>query len=62
MELKRAIFYIFDTTRILFNDYYNGHGDRFSADELKDIKSKIEELEKQLNELKEVYHDETIKG
>lgn len=62
MELKRAIFYIFDTTRILFNDYYNGRGDRFSADELKDIKSKIEELEKQLNELKEAYYDETIKG
>lgn len=62
MELKRTIFYIFETTRILFNDYYNGHGNKFSADELKDIESKIEELEKQLNELKEAYYDETIKG
>ena len=60
MELKRTIFYIFETTRILFNDYYNGHGDKFSADELKDIESKIEELEKQLNELKEAHCDETL--
>lgn len=61
MELKRNIFYIFDITRILFNDYYNGHGDRFSADELKDIESKIGELEEQLKELKEAYYDETFR-
>ena len=62
MELKRTIFYIFETTRILFNDYYNGHGNKFGADELKDIESKLEELEEQLNELKQAYYDETMKG
>ena len=37
MELKRTIFYIFETTRQLFNNYYNGHDDNFTDEELNEI-------------------------
>ena len=62
MELKRNIFYIFETTRQLFNSYYNGHDDNFTDEELNDIFNKIIELEEQLKELKQAYYDETIKN
>ena len=62
MELKRAIFYIFETTRQLFNNYYNGHDDNFTNKELNEISNKITELEKQLKELKQAHDDETFKN
>ena len=62
MELKRAIFYIFETTRQLFNNYYNGHDDNFTDEEINEISNKITELEKQLKELKQAYYDETVKN
>lgn len=62
MELKRTIFYIFETTRQLFNNYYNGHGNNFTDEELNEILNKITELEEQLKELKEAHYDETFKN
>ena len=62
MELKRTIFNIFETTRQLFNNYYNGHDDNFTKEELNDIFNKITELEEQLNELKQAHYDETFKN
>ena len=61
MELKRIIFYTFEITRQLFNNYYNGHGDNFTAEELNDIFNKIIELEEQLKELKQAHYEETFK-
>ena len=58
MELKRTIFYIFETTRQLFNKYYNGHDDNFIDKELNDILDKITELEEQLKELKQAHNEE----
>lgn len=63
MELKRAIFHIFETTGYLFNNYYNGHwNNSFTDDELNEILNKITELEEQLKELKEAHYDETFKN
>ena len=62
MELKRTIFYIFETTRQLFNNYYNGHDDNFTDEELNEIFNKITELEEQLKELKQAHDDETFKN
>ena len=62
MELKRNIFYIFETTRQLFNSYYNGHDDNFTDEELNDIFNKIIELEEQLKELKQAHHEENFKN
>lgn len=62
MELKRTIFNIFETTRELFNNYYNGHDDNFTDEEINEISNKITELEKQLKELKQAHCDETIKN
>ena len=62
MELKRTIFNIFETTRQLFNNYYNVHDDNFTNKELDEISNKITELEKQLKELKQTHYDETFKN
>lgn len=62
MELKRNIFYIFETTRQLFNNYYNGHDDNFTDKELNEILDKITELEKQLKELKQAHYEENFKN
>ena len=62
MELKRTIFYIFETTRQLFNNYYNGHENNFTDEELNKIFLKIAELEEQLKELKQAHYDETFKN
>lgn len=61
MELKRIIFYIFEIARQLFNNYYNGHGNNFTDEELHKILDKIIELEEQLKELKQAHYDETFK-
>ena len=62
MELKRTIFNIFETTSRLFNNYYNGHGNNFTDEELNEILNKITELEEQLKELKQAHYDETFKN
>ena len=62
MEIKRTIFYIFETTRQLFNNYYNGHDDNFTNKELNELLDKITELEEQLKELKQAHDDETFKN
>ena len=62
MELKRTIFNIFETTRQLFNNYYNGHDDNFTDEEINEISNKISELEKQLKELKQVHYEENFKN
>ena len=53
---------MFETTRQLFNNYYNGHDDNFTDEELNEIFNKITELEEQLKELKQAYYDETVKN
>ena len=62
MELKRTIFNIFETTRQLFNNYYNGHDDNFTDEELNELLNKITELEEQLNELKQAHYEENFKN
>ena len=62
MELKRTIFDIFETTRQLFNNYYNGHGNNFTDEELNEILDKITELDEQLKELKQAHYEETFKN
>ena len=62
MELKRTIFNIFETTRQLFNNYYNGHDNNFTDEEINEISNKIAELEEQLKELKQAHDDETFKN
>ena len=62
MELKRTIFYIFETTRQLFNNYYNEHDNNFTDEELNELLDNITELEEQLKELKQAYYDETFKN
>ena len=62
MELKRTIFYIFETTRQLFNNYYNGHDDNFTDKELNELLDKITELEEQLKELKQAHYEEAFKN
>lgn len=57
-EIKRNIFYLFDIYRILFNKYYNGHDENFTAEEIEKIKEelqKAEELKKELNYIIEFY-------
>ena len=61
MELKKNIFNIFEITRILFNNYYNGHDDNFTDEELNEILDKITELDEQLKELKQAHYEETFK-
>ena len=58
MELKRTIFYIFETTRQLFNNYYNGHDDNFTKEELNELLDTITELEEQLKDLKQAHNEE----
>ena len=62
MELKRNIFNIFETTRTLFNNYYNGHDNNFTNEELNEILDKTTELEEQLKELKQAHYEETFKN
>ena len=62
MELKRNIFNIFETTRILFNNYYNGHDNNFTDEELNEILDKITELDERLTELKQAHYEETFKN
>ena len=62
MELKRTIFNIFEITRKLFNNYYNGHDDNFTKEELNELLDKITELEEQLKELKQAHYEETFKN
>lgn len=56
------MFYIFETTRQLFNNYYNGHGNNFTDEELNEILNKTAELEEQLKELKQAHYTETFKN
>ena len=62
MELKRAIFNIFEITRQLFNNYYNGHDNNFTDEELNELLDKITEIEEQLKELKQAHYEETFKN
>ena len=62
MELKRAIFNIFEITRQLVNNYYNGHYDNFTKEEPNELLDKITELEEQLKELKQAHYEETFKN
>ena len=62
MELKRNIFNSFETTSHLFNNYYNGHDNNFTDEELNEILDKITELEEQLKELKQAHYEETFKN
>lgn len=62
MELKRNIFYIFEITRFLFNEFYNGHSDNFTDEELNKIFIKMMELKEKTEELHQSYYEETFKN
>lgn len=57
MNIKREMFYVYEFGRILFNDYYNGHDEEFTKDELDDIKHLLEMVEKYVEKTREEIED-----
>lgn len=53
LYVKQNIFTIFDTTRVLFNNFYNGHFDNYSDIEIKAIVNMLKVIENNVNEIKE---------
>lgn len=53
MNIKREMFYVYEFARILFNDYYNGHDEEFTKEELDDIKHLLEMVKKCVEKTKE---------
>lgn len=52
-QTKRIIFDLFEYSRELFNNYYNGFENNYDADNINKIKQIIEEIEKDTKEIKE---------
>lgn len=53
MNLKRLLFKLSEHTRNLFNNYYNGHLDDFSIDEIRLIKNEINDINILIDEIVE---------
>ena len=53
MNLKRLLFHLFEHTINLFNNYYNGHLDNFSIDEIRLIKNEINDINILIDEIVE---------
>lgn len=53
MEIKRNIFTLFEYTRELWNDYYNGHDNEFTIEELARIMELITGIKQAAEEIKE---------
>lgn len=53
LYFRCLIFGIYEDTRKLWNNYYNGHNDTYNQEEIEDIKEIIENLEECLKQLKE---------
>ena len=53
LYVKQNIFTIFDTARVLFNNFYNGHFDNYSDIEIKAIVNMLKVIENNVNEIKE---------
>lgn len=58
MMLKRELFDLFETARILFNDYYRINRD-FNKEDLKTIEKLIELVEHDSEEIKEMIKNES---
>lgn len=53
LYFKGLLFGIYEDARKLFNNYYNGHDDKYTQEEIEDIKEIIKDLEECLKHLKE---------
>lgn len=53
MNLKRLLFELYEHTINLFNNYYNGHLDNFSIDEIRLIKNEINDINILIDEIVE---------
>lgn len=53
LYVKQEIFNMFDLTRVLFNDYYNGHNDSYTDIEIDKIRNIINSIENNCKEIKE---------
>ena len=53
MNLKRLLFELFEHTINLFNNYYNGHIDDFTIDEIRLIKNEINDINILIDEIVE---------
>lgn len=62
MNLKRLLFSLFEHTINLFNNYYNGHIDDFTIDEIRLIKNEINDINILIDEIvEEVNYQEVRK-
>ena len=48
--LKQLIYNVYDVSRVLFNDYYNGK-DSYAENDIEDIKNLIEQLKAMVEDL-----------
>lgn len=53
LYIKQNIFSIFDTSRVLFNNFYNGHLDNYNDMEIIAITNMLKVIENNINEIKE---------
>ena len=54
MIIRQYLFDLFESTRILFNDYVNGINRSFTKEDLKAIEKLLELVETDKNEIKEM--------
>lgn len=52
MYIKRLLFDIFENARALFNDYYNGFNHNYTDEDIKIIKTLLNMIQEDLDELK----------
>lgn len=53
-QTKNIIFDLFDYTRMLYNDYYNGFNNNYDEEDIKRIKFILEKIEEDLKNVKEL--------
>lgn len=53
-EVKRLLFDIFENSRTLFNDYYNGFMHNYTEEDKKIIKSLISVIEYDIDNIKDI--------
>lgn len=53
LYIKNELFNIFDLSRFLFNDYYNGHDYDYTEEEITTIKHIINSIESKCKDIKE---------
>lgn len=53
LDIKREVFDIFDISKDLWNDFYNGK-EVYTSDDIEDIKKLLEELKTSIQDLENV--------